>query len=216
MPLTCRWFEIDKPEYDRFMHSGEVQTANDTSGPKRHGFADLGPAWISSIAAAVAAVVAVASFFAGRATAPTPAGTPAPGPAATASAPATTASRSPGTLLAHYSADVAAGYGIDIAAQPQRPRQGIPGDASLVIPLVDRISSSDGGKLAQLDSATAPTFDDCAANTRFTDTAYVDRGDAFCYTGHGYLAAIKVVNKVIALTGDYDTLDITVWKAPAA
>jgi len=200
------------------MRPGEAETVKNASRPARHGFADLGPAWISAIAAAVGAVVAVVGFFAGRATAPSPAGAPAPRPASIASVPSAAAAVGPssGTQLAHYNADVAAGYGIDIGAQPQRPRQGIPGDASLVIPVVGQISSSDGGKLAQLDANSTPTFDNCAANTRFTNTAYVGRGDAFCYIGHGYLAAIKVVDKVIAVTGDYDTLDITVWKAPPA
>jgi hypothetical protein len=199
------------------MNPGEAHTRNTGTPPRRHRFADLGPAWISAIAAAVAALVAVASFFAGRVTAPTPAAGPEPMPASTtsASSPSAAVGPSPGTLLAHYRADVAAGYGIDVAAQAQRPREGIPGDASLVLPIVGQISSSDGGKLAQLDAATSPGYDVCAANTRFTTTAYVGRGDAFCHTGRGYLAAIKVVNQVIAVTGDYDTLDITVWKAPA-
>jgi hypothetical protein len=42
----------------------------DEAQRERRGLADLGPAWISAIAAAVAALVAVAGFFAGRVTAP--------------------------------------------------------------------------------------------------------------------------------------------------
>jgi len=190
------------------------------SGPqdKKHSFADLGPAWISAIAALVAALVAVAGFFTGRVTASAPdsaqGGTAASGtPSMPARTPAISGA-SPGTLLTRYSVDVAAGYGIDIAGQPQRPREGIPGNASMVVPVVNKISSKDGGKLAQLDNVTDPTFDTCFTNTRFTSTAYVDRGDALCYTGRGYVAAVKITDKVIAVTGDYLALDITVWKSP--
>ena len=82
----------------------------------------------------------------------------------------------------------------------------------MVVPLVDRISSSDGGQLAKLDAELA--FDACAANTRFTNTVYVQRNDKFCYTGHVYVAGVNVSNKVIDVSGDYVTMDITVWKGP--
>jgi hypothetical protein len=120
-----------------------------------------------------------------------------------------------GVVLAHYKVDVAEGYGVDVAAEAQRPRQGIPGDASIVVPdVAAQISSSDGGQLAQIDASVTPTFGVCAANTRFTDALYVSRGDSFCYAGRGLLAGITVKNKVIAVNGSYLTLDIVVWKAP--
>jgi hypothetical protein len=185
----------------------------------RSRWADLGPAWISAIAALVAALVAAASFFAGRATAPASDGQRPRTTQTTAStAPESTVDSdgpAAGTVLARYTVDVAEGYGIDVADQPQRPRAGIPGDASLTVPTTFLIGSGDGGKLAQLGDAEEPTFQRCVANTRFTGTLnYLGRGDSFCYSGRGFIAGVKIKDKVSSVNSNYLTLDLTVWKAP--
>ena len=120
----------------------------------------------------------------------------------------------PGVPVARYKVDVAEGYGVDVATETQRPREGIPGDASLVLPSVGQLSAGDGGQLAQLDESITPTFEACTANTRFTRTLYLSRGDSFCYAGRGLLASVTVKNKVIAVNGSHLTLDIVVWKTP--
>jgi hypothetical protein len=135
-------------------------------------------------------------------------------------APAESSARATGTqragvTLVRYKVDLPEHYGVDIAATAQRPKPGVPGDASLVVPdIAAQLSTSDGGQLAQLESSVTPSFEACAANTRFTDALYTSRGDSFCYVGRGLLAGVTVKNKVIAVNGSYLTLDIVVWKAP--
>ncbi|MDP9799420.1 hypothetical protein J2S43_007932 [Catenuloplanes nepalensis] len=82
------------------------------------------------------------------------------------------------------------------------------------MPSVGLVSSSDGGRLAHLADPAAVSFEACAANTRFTRTMHLGRGDAFCYTGRSLLAAVQVKDKVIGLNGNYPALEITVWAAP--
>ena len=191
-------------------------TTGYSQGPRK-GFIDHAPAWISAIAALIGSLVAAGAFLVGRATAPAtgapvtqrPLTAPAEGSARTAG------TQQPGVVLVRYKVDVPEGYGVDIAAKAQRPRQGVPGDASLVVPdIAAQLSTSDDGQIAQLDSSATPSFEACAANTRFTDALYLGRGDSFCYAGHGLLAGVTVKNKVIDANGSYLTLDIVVWRAP--
>jgi hypothetical protein len=191
-------------------------TGGSNPGPRRR-FADLAPAWISAIAALIGSLVAAGAFLVGRATAPANGAqaTQLPTTAPAESSGRTTGTQQAGATLVRYKVDVPEGYGVDIAATAQRPRPGVPGDASLVVPdIAAQLSVSDGGQLAQLDSSVTPGFEACAANTRFTDALYLSRGDSFCYAGHGLLAGVTVKNKVIDVNGSYFTLDIVVWKAP--
>jgi hypothetical protein len=180
---------------------------------------------LSAIAACVAALVAVASFFAGRATTSDPgqptniahsssqtAAAPPGSPtiaAATLAAPAVAA----GKLIIHYTVDLADLYGMDVTdkkAVPHKPEGSSEAD---IYYYGGQVTPNSHVQIASSDKES-PTYQDCAGDTRFTSLLIVSSRDAFCFIGHGYVAAFKVLKRSDGLVTGYATLDVSVWKGP--
>jgi hypothetical protein len=193
------------------------------------GFAHLGPAWLSAIAALISALAAV-GFFAGRATAPESgsasgaATSPTQTTASTASTPSTASTAStdapaveptPGQRLTHYTVDLPPDYGMDISDHRATPVSIGIGCPDITVATMGRIDFCESSVRAARLNASAPTYQGCLADTRFSDIIWEpNRGDIFCVTGHGYIAGVKVTADVVSLKGSYYTFNVTVWKAP--
>jgi hypothetical protein len=187
------------------------------SGGKQ-GIALLGPAWISAIAALLGALVAVAGFFAIRATAssaptvkPSRNGEPqATGSAASPSNSPQSPGGSPGDMLTQFSIDLPEGYGLTFGTTPSQPKE-IDSGADLYLSWSNGFYTPDPyGKLARLDVDT-PSYSDCTASTKFTTSVIFPKpGTTFCYLGHKVVVGLKIVK---SLFGQYDTLSVVVWQA---
>jgi hypothetical protein len=195
---------------------GEAIVAEGEGG-QRPGFWQLGPLWISALAAAVTALAGV-GFFAGRATAPS--GTAA-GPAPTTHT-ATSASSPPaaptaiaaaaGKLLTHYSVDISDTYYLDLTDKPARPQKDDGSDPDLYF-VTGEIISGNRIQMASLDGA-APTYAACMADTRFVSLLLsVEQGDTFCLVGHGLVAGVTAKKVDVGSVATIATLDIAVWRS---
>lgn len=176
----------------------------ETTKPSRTKLIDIGPSWIVAIATLISALVAAASFIAGRATAPSGNGQ-APNSLApsvssnSTGAPDNEITPSPGNtpigaVLADTSVTIPDGFGITFYTGSMKPQQDS-GDLQLGtgfdVGQLDWVN----GQLATLQSGN-PTYSSCAADTMFiatTDvyTAY-SPGTVLCYTGHEVVAAITI------------------------
>jgi hypothetical protein len=196
---------------------------------------ELGPAWLTAIAALITALGA-AGFFVGRASAPNSVGsapTTAPPPGAAgnpvaasassprssqpASSPSTAAvpASGPGSLIEHYGIDVSEEYGINLKAQPPPPKPGsvLYGSFDLELLYTDTTSVSTGDSSAYftvLANQTSATFAACSSDTQYINYGItVSQGDVFCYYGHDFIAGVVVTKQ----TNAYDHFDITVWRS---
>ncbi|HSV66846.1 MAG TPA: hypothetical protein VLJ59_13170 [Mycobacteriales bacterium] len=188
-----------------------------------HRLGELGPAWLSGIAAVVTALTS-AGYVVGRATAPpsatpvvssapattTPATPTAPSPTPTDTSPPSGASPAPGngTQLASYDVSLAAGYGFDTKLTK-------PGQADIV---------NHGGtdlyfsgffytkdRIVMLPTNTTPTYPACQANTIFSyQTPTVVQGMTFCLVENGALAGVKVTDLGPARAST--TVRVTIWQ----
>ncbi len=215
------------------MSSNSYQPVEDAKAtPSRHS-----PAWIVSIAGAVAVLLA-AAFIAGRATASGKTATPAvivtvAAPPSTPAAPSTQArpSSSPSPLestpgsptavangrqLGSYSFDFTlSNEPYDVPLGSSRPTQSQfntsgTGDLSSAYPGdVNILIPINGDKMLGLPSGTTPTYKACTASTLFTGQAATTEGTVFCLSETaGRMLGVTVVSS----QSSYVVLRVTVWQ----
>ena len=181
---------------------------------KRKGISELGPGWISAIASLITAL-AVAGFFAGRASSPTNTGSGGSTLTPPASAGKTSqANTQRGTPVAHYSLDLSQYYGISINTSRPQPQNAGPCGSPVDLEYgADGCGFTSQNQLAPIDKAN-PTFQDCVNDTRYTQQiSDVGPGTAMCYSGNGFIAAIVVTAEQNNPT-PYASLKVTVWQRP--
>jgi hypothetical protein len=174
---------------------------------------ELGPAWISALAALIVALTG-AGFFAGRVT-----GQPGPRPTVTVTAPANAAagSASPpglavaGTQLGSYPIDLTGDYGVPLGpAQPAQSEYSADGIGDLV-KTNSRIGPGGDDQMALLPDGTTPTYQQCKSSTNFSGQIVPAAGSAFCLIETtGYIVGAEVT--AVGPTVSNVNLTITVWK----
>lgn len=185
------------------------------------------PALITAIAALITALVGVGAFLAGRATAPSHAGTSVnnqPSVASSSTAGTQTQDRpnqsqSPqapiatgkGTVIAHFSnLNLSDHYYIPLVAGGTPQPSAGQGDLEYVPP--DYFYSSGGGELSLLNGASA-SFANCVGDTALAGfIGGVAQWQTVCFLGHGDRAAATVVGYGSSGGVQYATLDVTVWQ----
>jgi hypothetical protein len=167
------------------------------------------PNWLTALAALLTAVVAAASFFAGRATAPSypNEANPLAQSSSTASASAATAGTPARTQLSSFTVDLPGQYGLIFGASPSRPIATEDGTAAHM-KYSDLIYSADAqGKFVTPDPSP-PTYQNCVDSTRYTKTIIAPAlGTSFCYLGHNMVVSVTLT----ASWPQYQTLAVVVW-----
>lgn len=194
-----------------------IDVSDSRQGSKRSLFArlgELGPAWISALAALIVALTG-AGFFAGRVT-----GQPAPGPTATITVPASprasTGASSPpasavGKDLGSYTIDLAGNYGVPLGPAKPTQSQYSPEGIGDLVKTYSRIGAGGDDQMVLLPDGTTPTYQLCKSTTNFSGQIVPTRGNAFCIIETtGYIVG-ATVTAVSASLSDV-TLTITVWK----
>jgi hypothetical protein len=186
--------------------------------------AELGPAWISALAALLAALAA-AGFFAGRVSAsaaPTAQPTVVVTKTMTASPAAITGAASPstpstantegnGTELGAYSFRLTNGYAAPLAASAPTQGQITQTSASYDIDFSGQIYPGSNERMISLASGSSPTYSACTSGTVFEDTAPADPGTAFCIVEtSGRVAGITVAS--VNSSPFYLVLKVTMWQ----
>lgn len=195
----------------------KVDVSDSRQGTPRGFFArlgELGPAWISALAALIVALTG-AGFFAGRAT-----GQPRPSPTVTVTVPASpttsTGSSSPpasavGKDLDSYTVDLAGNYGVPLGpAKPTQSQYSADGTGDLV-KTYSRIGAGGNDQMVLLPDGTTPTYRQCKSTTNFSGQIVPTTGSAFCIIETtGYIVG-AIVTAVSASVNNVN-LTITVWK----
>jgi hypothetical protein len=197
---------------------------------------ELGPAWITAIAALCAVfvgggyAVGHAQDSEARASAPQPAVTvTVTAPAAATVRATTTTTTSPaasspqsshashiattnGSMLGTYDVDLPAGYSIPLGAskptQAQFDSSQQNGDLDDLAQSYEELGSD---KMVQLPNGTTPTYQACTSSTAFTNFIIGGSlGVAFCILENGKIAGVEVVSQS-STSSDY-ILHVTVWR----
>jgi len=189
--------------------------------------AELGPAWISALAALLAALAA-AGFFAGRVSAsaaptaqPTmvvtktmtasPAAITGGASPSTPSTPSTANTEGNGTELGAYSFRLTNGYSAPLAASAPTQAQITQTSASYDIDFNGQIYPGSNERMISLASGSSPTYSACTSGTVFEDTAPADPGTAFCIVEtSGRVAGITVAS--VNSSPSYLVLKVTLWQ----
>jgi hypothetical protein len=200
---------------------------------------ELGPAWITAIAALCAVfvgggyAVGQAQDSEARASAPQPTVTvtvTAPATAAVRAATATATATSPvasspqsphashiattnGSMLGTYEVDLPSGYSIPLGAS--KPTQSQFDSSEQNGDLDDTWAPSydelGSDKMVQLPNGTTPTYQGCINSTAFTNgISGGSLGVAFCILENGKIAGVEVVSQS-STSSDY-ILQVTVWR----
>jgi hypothetical protein len=205
----------------------DQDTLNSQGSPPKQGLANLGPVWITAIAALITALGTV-GFFTGRATATPPVRTVTVTVTATprASSPAansqTTPAASPGSpasnppsgqLLASYTFKLPAGYGVPLSTTAPTPSQFEEGGSGDVFENFGTLITRNGNdQMVSLPAGTTPTYQACAADTLFVQSVPATTASTFCIVETGRMIG-GTVTAVSANTNPiYYTLHITVWQ----
>jgi hypothetical protein len=194
---------------------------------------ELGPAWITAIAALCAVfvgggyAVGHAQDSEAHASAPQPTVTvtvtaPAAVTAAAATSPVASSPQSPhasqiatsnGSMLGTYKVELPLGYSIPLGAskptQSQFDSSELSGDLDATYFPTYREMGSD--EMVQLPDGTTPTYRGCINSTAFTNSITGGSlGVAFCIIENGKIAGVEVVSQS-STTSDY-ILQVTVWR----
>jgi hypothetical protein len=210
----------------------DQDTLSTQNSPPKHRasrLGDLGPAWITAIATLIAAGVAVAGFFTGRATA-APAAVPArtvtvtatahaPSPVATAQAtPSVTAAAQAsnpgnGSLLGAYTVKLPGGYGIPLATTAPTQSQFAPaGFGDLYENDGGFVPGNGGNKMLSLPGGTTPTYQACASDTSFVPQISATVATAFCIVETGRMVGVSVTAVSVNTDPTDYTLRVMVWQ----
>lgn len=193
--------------------------------------AELGPAWISALAALLAALAA-AGFFAGRVSASAgPSAAPTAQPTvvvtktmtasplavtggaspSTPSTPSTANTEGNGTELGAYSFRLTNGYSAPLAASAPTQGQITETSASYDIDFNGQIYPGSNERMISLASGSSPTYSACTSGTVFENTAPADTGTAFCIVEtSGRVAGITVAS--VNSSPSYLVLKVTSWQ----
>lgn len=194
------------------------------NGRRRGRIGELGPAWISAIAAVIVALTG-AGFFAGRVSAPaslanqptkisaTTVPTAAPvsaGTSASASPSGVAATVGNGTLLGSYSFQLTNAYNAPLG--PTAPTQSqIAAGGAYDVGYSGDLSAGNNEKMISLPAGTTPTYSACTTGTVFEDSASPAQGTSFCIIEtSGRVAGVTVTAMGSSLS--YAVLQVTVWK----
>lgn len=118
--------------------------------------------------------------------------------------------------------NLTAGYHLSLADDDIRPRSGEDGSYDLSYDTGGYLDAeSEGGTLVLLDPGQEGSLAACRADTRFTETVYVNKlskGRQVCVTtGTGHLGVVTVQGfSAEDSPSTYMTLDLTVWRNAAA
>jgi hypothetical protein len=186
--------------------------------------AELGPAWITALAALIVALTG-AGFFAGRVSAPsspavksTNATTPTSAAVSPISSVAPTTSGGSvdtGEKLADYSFVLPNGYSAPLGTSTPTQSQIVQGSVGTfdVFENADMVSTESGGgeKLVTLPVNSTPTYSSCASNTDFVSSFNPIQGDAFCVIEPaGRIAGIAISS--VTSSPFSMTLNVTIWR----
>jgi hypothetical protein len=192
-------------------------------------FAELGPAWITSVATLLVAVTG-AGFFAGRITASsapviqpteivTKTVTANPVSASQKAVPSTSTGVASnvdnGTKLGKYSFQLPSGYSAPLGpTAPTQSEIGASGgsyDVDWPSPLEPLYPGNDE-QMVGLPNGSSPTYSSCTSNTTLETAAPTDEGTAFCIIETTGRVAGVVVTLAVHSANSYVTLQVTVWK----
>ncbi|MFD9334434.1 serine/threonine-protein kinase [Streptomyces sp. NPDC060028] len=114
--------------------------------------------------------------------------------------------------------NLTAGYHLTLSDEPMRPQQGEDGGYELSYDTGSYLDAeSEGGQLVLLDPGQEGSLAACRADTRFSQTVYVNKlskGRQVCViTGAGHVGLLTVQGfSPEDSTSKYITLDVTVWR----
>lgn len=114
--------------------------------------------------------------------------------------------------------DLTAGYHLTLADEDVRPQKGEDGAYEISYDTGGYLDAeSDGGTLVLLDPGQQGSLEACRAETRFTETIYVDKlskGRQVCVTtGTGHMGLVTIQGfSPEESPSDYMSLDLTVWR----
>lgn len=179
---------------------------------------ELGPAWITALAALLVALTS-AGFFAGRA-----AGQPRPSPTVTVTAPARIgqgegsssppAAATAGTQLGSYPVDLTGSYGVPLGPARPAPSQYSADGIGDLVKIDSRIGPGGADQMVLLPDGTDPTYQQCKSATNFSGQIVPVTGSSFCIIETtGYIAGAEVT--AVGPTVSNVNFTITVWKNSA-
>lgn len=187
-------------------------------------FAELGPAWIASLATLIVALTG-AGFFAGRVSASssqsaqppktvTRTVTATPTSPQGASTSGTTSTTGNGTELGTYTFRLPSGYGAPLAStaptQSEIAAAGGADDITWPTELAP-LSVGNGDQMVGLPNGSTPTYSSCTGNTTLQNVASTNQGTAFCIIETSGRVAGVAVTSIVRSTNSYITLQVTVW-----
>ena len=184
---------------------------------------ELGPAWLSALAAVVVALTS-AGFFAGRVsatsshatqppkitkTAPT-APPVSPGGSASPAALSGAGTAGNGTQLGSYSFQLTETYSAPLG--PTAPTQSqIAAGGAYDISYNGSVNSGTNEKMVSLPNGSTPTYSACTTGTLFEESAPTAPGTAFCIIEtSGRMAGVTITS--VGNSSAYIGLEVTVWK----
>lgn len=189
--------------------------------------AELGPAWISALAALLAALAA-AGFFAGRVSAsPTPTAQPTvfvtttvtPSPASQADSTGGPSTSSPsvgntagnGTELGAYTFRLTNGYAAPLGASAPTQAQITQSGTSYDVYFNGEITAGSNERIISLASGSTPTYSACTTGTVFEQSPPANQGTAFCIIEtSGRVAGVTVAS--VGNSPYYLVLKVTTWQ----
>lgn len=185
--------------------------------------AELGPAWIASLATLIVALTG-AGFFAGRATSSPAAQAPkvitktvtdAPTTGQGSATPQTSlagtaATADDGAQLGSYSFQLSNGYTAPLG--PKAPTQSqIASGGAYDIWYNGAVSPGSNEKIVSLPSGATPTYSACTTGTVFESSAPLTQGITFCIIETtGLVAGVTLTS--VSTTPNYVQFKVTVWK----
>jgi hypothetical protein len=192
---------------------------------KRRRIAELGPTWITAIAALIVALTS-AGFFAGRATQSSGSAASGNAPIATTAtsstgdAPTATTSSASGTLLASYSINLSNSYTVPLGTAAPTLSQYVQlsmasnGDIAYLSGPVSGDNIIPGGNetMQSLPSGKAATYENCSHATVREAGVPPLAGTTFCLDESALLVGVTIT--AVNTNQDYVTLQVVVWPLP--
>ena len=197
------------------------------SEPPRHGrwgrIGELGPAWITAIAALIVALTS-AGFFAGRASAPAketaaPASTPAvtsgapqtPTPTVSPASTETASTLANGAQLGSYTIKLPTHNSVPLGPTAPTPSEYVYGGSGADLSaFFAELLPINGTKMLALPGGSTPTYRTCADDVVDVGNVATAAGAAFCLVETGRMAGVKVIS--VNSEPYYSVLHVTVWQ----